>query len=508
MAAKIDIFPSFTAFSLCSLFKNRLLALSIILIFAGNYKSVGRKKKLPIIENLEIVDIADKGKAVGKVDEMVVFVSNLVPGDIADIQITRKKKNFLEGFPVQIKKKSEHRTEPFCKHFGVCGGCKWQNLSYEKQLYYKQKQVENSLQRLGQIELPETQDIIGSKKQQFYRNKLEYTFSNSRWLSDEEIKSGNEFSDRRTIGFHIPGRFDRIVHIDTCYLHDDFTNSIRNEVRTFTLNEDYEYYDPRQYEGLLRNLIIRNTEYGEWMVVVVFQKNEKEQIDKLLKHIQDKFPEINSLMYVINPKKNDTIGDLDVHLFSGRDHIFEQLGNLKFKIGPKSFFQTNTLQALELYKITQKFADLKGNEIVYDLYTGTGTIANFLASQCKKVIGLEYVDEAIGDAKENSEINNIKNTSFFAGDIKDMLTEDFVASNGKPDMIITDPPRAGMHPDVVQSIINIEPHRIIYISCNPASQARDIKLFSEKYKLTALQAVDMFPHTHHVENVVRLDLKK
>ncbi len=469
---------------------------------------MARRKRYPIIENLEIIDIADEGKAVGKADNMVVFVKGLVPGDIAHVQIRRKKKNYSEGTVTNLVKLSESRIKPFCTHFGVCGGCKWQHMSYEKQLYYKQKQVADNLQRIGQVEIPEIPAILGSNKQQHYRNKLEYTFSNIRWLSDEEIKSGDKFTDRRALGFHIPGKFDRILNIDTCYLQDDLSNRIRNEVRAFTLAKNYSYYIQGQYVGLMRNLIIRNTEYGEWMVIVVFQKNEKDKIKNLLTHIQTKFPEITSVMYMINPKVNDTIHDLDVHLFSGRNHIYEKLGDLKFKIGPKSFFQTNTLQALKLYQIAQKFAQLRGDEIVYDLYTGTGTIANFIASQCKKVIGLEYAEDAIKDAQANAKLNGIKNTTFHAGDIKDLLNEDFVSEHGVPDVIITDPPRAGMYVDVVQSILKIEAHRIVYISCNPATQARDIKILSEKYKISAIQPVDMFPHTHHVENVVRLDLKK
>jgi 23S rRNA (uracil1939-C5)-methyltransferase len=354
--------------------------------------------------------------------------------------------------------------------------------------------------------MPEIQPILGSKKQRYYRNKLEYTFTNTRWLSDEEIKSDLEIDDRRTLGFHIPGRFDRVLHIDNCYLQDDLSNKIRNAVREFSLAENYSYYDQRQNVGFLRNLIVRNTELGEWMVILVFQQNNRPLINKLLKFIENKFPEITSLMYVINNKVNDTIHDLDVHLFSGKDFINELLGNLKFKIGPKSFFQTNTSQAFELYKIAQKFADLKGNEIVYDLYTGTGTIANFLAMQCKKIIGLEYVGEAIRDAEVNAAINNITNAIFFTGDIKDLLSEDSIKDHGLPDVIITDPPRAGMHQDVLQSILKIQAHRIVYISCNPSTQARDINILSEKYKLSAIQPVDMFPHTHHVENVVRLDL--
>ncbi|MBA7529806.1 23S rRNA (uracil-C(5))-methyltransferase RlmCD [subsurface metagenome] len=454
-----------------------------------------------------IIDIADQGKAVGKADDAVVFVQGLVPGDIANVKVIRKRKNYMEGILIDLIRESDSRNQPFCQHFGVCGGCKWQNLSYDKQLYFKQKQVADNLQRIGQVEIPEIEPVIGSKKQQYYRNKLEYTFSNTRWLSDAEVRSENQFSDRRALGFHIAGKFDRILDIETCYLQNDLSNLIRNEVRAFTLSNNYSYYDQRQNQGLLRNLIIRNTEYGEWMVMLVFQYNEKNLIEKLLKHIESKFPELTSLLYVINPKVNDTIHDLDVLFFSGRDFVYEKLDDLKFKIGPKSFFQTNTFQALELYRKALHFAELKGTEIVYDLYTGAGTIANFVASHCKKVIGLDYIEEAIQDANVNSELNGITNTGFFTGDIKDLLNEDFIKQNGMPDVIITDPPRAGMHNDVVQSILNIQPGRIVYISCNPATQSRDIKLLSIKYKLTAIQPVDMFPHTHHVENIVRLDLK-
>ncbi|MBN2522588.1 MAG: 23S rRNA (uracil(1939)-C(5))-methyltransferase RlmD [Bacteroidales bacterium] len=468
---------------------------------------MARRKKLPLIKNLEIIDIADEGKAIGKTDNMVVFVKGLVPGDIADIQIKKKRKKYLEGIVIRLVKQSDLRITPFCRHFGICGGCKWQNLTYEKQLYFKQKQVADNIQRIGQLEMPELYPILGSDKQQYYRNKLEYTFSNIRWLENDEIHSGCEFKDRKALGFHIPGRFDRILHIDTCYLQNDLSNKIRNEISVYTKRENYSYYDQTKFEGLMRNLIIRNTELNEWMVIVVFQKNESSRIEKLLKHIDSEFPEITSLMYVINSKVNDTIHDLDVHLFSGRDHIYEQMGDLKFKIGPKSFFQTNTMQAYKLYEIVKKFAELKGNEIVYDLYTGTGTIANFIASECKRVIGLEYVEDAIQDAITNSECNNIRNTTFFAGDIKDLLTEKFVKKHGTPDIMITDPPRAGMHSDVLHSILKLQPYRIVYISCNPATQARDIHILRNKYKLKAIQPVDMFPHTHHVENVVQLGLK-
>jgi 23S rRNA (uracil1939-C5)-methyltransferase len=469
---------------------------------------VSRRKKFPVIENLEIVDIADEGRSVGKTETMVVMVKGLVPGDVANVQITKKRKKYAEGSVVEMVKQSDSREQAFCSHFGICGGCKWQNLKYEKQLYFKQKMVSDNLKRIGKVDVSCIKPILRSKKTQYYRNKLEFTFSASRWLNDAEISSGQEINDRRGLGFHVPGRFDRILPVDECFLQHDLSNSIRNEVGVFTRSKNYSYYDQKNNEGFLRNLIIRNTEHGEWMVIVVFRDNNKVLIEKLLGHIRDSFPGINSLMYIINPKVNDTVHDLDVHLFSGRDHIYEQLGDLKFKIGPKSFFQTNTLQAHELYKVAGSFADLKGDEIVYDLYTGTGTIANFIAGKCRSVIGLEYVEDAILDAKENSEINGIGNTSFFAGDIKDLLTTDFFRTHGIPDVIITDPPRAGMHADVLRSILETKPDRIVYISCNPATQARDINILNDRYTLTRIQPVDMFPHTHHVENVVRLDLKQ
>jgi 23S rRNA (uracil1939-C5)-methyltransferase len=437
---------------------------------------------------------------------MVVFVPGLVPGDIADVQINRKKKNFMEGFVVNLRKPSEVRVDPVCKHFGVCGGCKWQQLPYEKQLFYKQKQVEDNLQRIGKVELPEINTIAGSKEQYEYRNKLEYTFSATRWLSEEEIQSGVEINDRRALGFHIPGKFDRVIDIEKCHLQLDLSNRIRNSVKEFTLRNDYTYYHQRNNEGFMRNLIVRNTSLDEWMVVVVFHLNEDKMIADLMEQLKSGFPEITSLMYVINPKVNDTIHDLDVELYSGRDHIFEQLDGLKFKIGPKSFFQTNSKQAQELYRITREFADLNGDEVVYDLYTGTGTIANYLAKNCKKVVGIENVEAAIADARVNSEINSISNTSFYTGDMKDVLNETFFKEKGHPDVIVTDPPRAGMHADVVNVILGAQAKRIVYVSCNPATQARDINLLSEKYKVTKIQPVDMFPHTQHVENVVRLDL--
>ena len=466
---------------------------------------MGRKKKLPLISNLEIIDFAAEGKSIARLDNMVIFVKNLVPGDIADVQITRHRRKYMEGIAVELKKRSEERTAPFCSHFGTCGGCKWQILDYKKQLIYKQREVSDNLQRIAKVPLPEINPIIASHRQQFYRNKLEYTFSANRWLNDEEVISGKEISDWRALGFHLPGKFDRVLNIVKCYLQSDFSNQIRNRIREFTLKNSYSYYNHRNNSGLMRNLIIRNSSLDEWMVIVIFAHDDKEKIQVLLDLIENEFPSITSLQYVINPKLNDTINDLDIRLFAGRDHIFEKLGGLKFKIGPKSFFQTNTEQALELYKVALRFADCKGDELVYDLYTGTGTIANFIASSCNKVIGIDTVQDAIDDARINSEINHIKNTIFNSGDSKDILNPEFISKYGRPDIIITDPPRNGMHPAVIEAIKVILPERIIYISCNPSTQARDIRLLSNSYTVKCIQPVDMFPHTHHVENVVRLD---
>ena len=468
---------------------------------------MSRKKKLLILENLEIVDIAAEGMSVAKAGNMVIFVPGMIPGDIADVKITRKKRKYMTGYPIRIIKESELRIAPFCKHFGTCGGCKWQNLPYEKQIYYKQKQVADSLQRIGKVPIPELLPIIGSEKQRYYRNKLEYTFSETRWLSDEEIKAGEEISDRKALGFHIPGKFDRVLNIEECFLQDDLSNKIRNALREYTTNEGLGYYHHAQNKGFMRNLIIRNTQVGEWMVIVVFADNDIKAIEGVMKFLQTKFPEITSLLYVINKKGNDTILDLEINCFSGQDHIFEEMGDLRFKIGAKSFFQTNTAQALELYRTVLDFASLTGSDVVFDLYTGTGTIANYLARKCKKVIGIESVEAAIEDARVNASMNGITNVSFFAGDLKDLLNDEFIELHGKPDVLVTDPPRAGMHPDVVKTILNMMPAKIVYVSCNPATQARDINLLSEKYNVVAIQPVDMFPHTHHVENIAALELK-
>jgi 23S rRNA (uracil1939-C5)-methyltransferase len=466
-----------------------------------------KRKQQPLFENVEITDVAAEGKAIAKVDGMAVFVPYAVPGDIVDIQITRKKSSFAEGKVVRFESYSEKRSEPFCEHFGVCGGCKWQCLPYEEQLKYKHKQVVDNLERIGKIDLPEVNYILGASKTSFYRNKLEFTFSNKRWLTDAEILSQEEFGHKNAMGFHIPGMFDKVLNINRCWLMDDLHNSIRNSIREFCLENDYTFFDLRNQEGMMRNLIIRNTSIGEWMVIVVFFEDDKEKRDRLMEYIITKFPQITSLLYVVNQKANDTITDQEVITWSGRNHIFEEMEGLKFKIGSKSFYQTNSEQAYHLYEVARDFAQLTGDELVYDLYTGTGTIANFVSRNAKKVVGIEYVEEAIEDANVNSEINGIENTIFFAGDMKDVLTEQFINIHGKPDVIITDPPRAGMHDDVINAILNAEPNRIVYVSCNPATQARDLNLLDVKYQVKRVQPVDMFPQTHHVENVVLLERK-
>ena len=443
-----------------------------------------------------------------KVNELVIFVPYVVPGDVVDLQVKRKKNHYAEAVAVKFHEKSPLRTEPFCSHFGVCGGCKWQCLSYEEQLKYKQKQVFDNLTRIGKVELPEFRPILGSEKTRFYRNKLEFTFSNKRWLTEEEVKQDVKYDQMNAVGFHIPGAFDKVLAIDKCWLQDDISNQIRNAVRDYAYAHNFPFFDLRTQEGLLRNIMIRTSSTGELMVVLQCKVTDDEgrrKMEEILQFMADNFPQITSLMYVINNKCNDTIGDLDVEVFKGNDHIFEEMEGLRFKVGPKSFYQTNSEQAYNLYKVAREFAGLTGNELVYDLYTGTGTIANFVARQARKVVGIEYVPEAIEDAKVNSALNGIDNTLFYAGDMKDILTNDFIAEHGRPDVIITDPPRAGMHNDVIDVILAAEPKRIVYVSCNPATQARDLQLLDGKYKVTAVQPVDMFPHTHHVENVVQLE---
>lgn len=463
-----------------------------------------KKKELPLIENVEIIDVAAEGKAIAKVDDLVVFIPYVVPGDVIDLQITRKKNKYAEGKPVRFISYSPNRTEAFCEHFGICGGCKWQVLPYAEQLKYKQKQVEDNLTRIGKIELPDIHHILGSEKTQFYRNKLEFTFSNKKWLTLEQINSGESFDNMNALGFHIPGMFDKVLDIDKCWLQEDISNQIRNFIRQYCYDKNYTFFDLRNRGGLMRNLIVRTSTTGELMVIVVFYDDEKEQQEDLLTAVATEFPQITSLLYIVNQKANDTITDQDVLVWKGNDCIYEEMEGLKFKIGPKSFYQTNSEQAYNLYKIARDFANLSGDELVYDLYTGTGTIANFVASKAKKVVGIEYVEDAILDARVNSQINKIDNTLFYAGDMKDILTQDFINEHGRPDVIITDPPRAGMHDDVIKTILFAEPDRIVYVSCNPATQARDLSLLDEKYKVERVQPVDMFPHTHHVENVVLL----
>ena len=469
-----------------------------------------KKKPFPVLENITITDVAAEGKALTRVGEMVVFVPFAVPGDIVDLQIKKKKHSYCEAEVVRFIKYSNVRATPKCEHFGVCGGCKWQNLPYEEQLKAKQKQVYDQLRRIGKVELPEFQPIMGSVKTFEYRNKLEFGCCNKRWLTKEQVASGFKYDNMNGIGFHITGAFDKILPIEKCWLMDDTHNQIRNAIRDYAFENNLNFFDLRGQKGLLRDIIIRNSNTGEWMVIVQFhydQEGDEQKAKALLQHVADRFPQITALMYVNNQKCNDTIGDQDVMVFKGNDHIFETMEGLKFKVGPKSFYQTNTDQAYLLYKVAREFAQLTGEEIVYDLYTGTGTIANFVAHKAKKVIGIEYVPEAIEDAKVNSQVNGIENTSFFAGDMKDILTDDFIAEHGRPDVIITDPPRAGMHPDVISVIMKARPKRIVYVSCNPSTQARDLQLLDAEYKVVKVQPVDMFPHTPHVENVVLLESK-
>ncbi|MFC3880657.1 23S rRNA (uracil(1939)-C(5))-methyltransferase RlmD [Algoriphagus namhaensis] len=468
---------------------------------------MSRKMKNKVITNLKIEKIATEGKCLGYHDEKVVFVSGVAPGDEVDVRITRGKSTFMDGEPVKFHSYSKDRIEPFCSHFGTCGGCKWQHINYDLQKSYKRQQVVDQFQRIAKVELPEVLPILGSSETQYYRNKLDFTFSNKKWLTLDQIRSEEDF-DRNALGFHIPKMFDKIVDVDHCYLQGGISNDVRNELRTFALGNKLSFYDIRNQVGLLRNLIIRTTSTDETMVIVQFGELDQESIDLVMNFLKEKFPSITSLLYVINTKGNETFHDLDLVTFAGKAYIEEEMEGLRFRIGPKSFYQTNSKQAYELYKVAREFADLKGDEIVYDLYTGTGTIANFVAKQAKQVIGVEYVEAAIADAKINSQINAIENTLFYAGDMKDILNEEFISSHAAPDVIITDPPRAGMDEKVVQMLLRLEAPTIVYVSCNPATQARDLAILDEKYKVEKVQPVDMFPQTYHVENVVRLTLKK
>ncbi|MFC7525148.1 23S rRNA (uracil(1939)-C(5))-methyltransferase RlmD [Parapedobacter sp. GCM10030251] len=457
------------------------------------------------LSDISITDIAEEGKGVGKAGELVLFVDKAIPGDVVDVELMRKKKNFAEARISRLIRPSPHRTDAFCRHFGICGGCKWQHMDYDAQLIYKQKSVDNALSRLGKVNTSGMERILASPQTQYYRNKLEYTFSNKRWFT--EVEDEQTALQPNALGFHVPLRFDKILNVEHCYLQQSPSNEIRNKLRMFALEQQISFYDLRMHEGALRNLIIRTASTGELMVIVVFAYADEDTVARTLTFLAKEFPQITSLLYILNQKKNDTIFDQDVHLYAGRDHIFEEMEGLRFKIGAKSFYQTNSMQAYELYKIARDFASFEGHERVYDLYTGAGTIANFIARHVREVIGVEYVPSAIDDAKINSQINGIDNTRFYAGDMKDVLTPEFVATHGKPDVVITDPPRAGMHPDVVARLLEMEAPKIVYVSCNAATQARDLALLNEKYDVKRIRPVDMFPHTQHVENVVLLSLK-
>jgi 23S rRNA (uracil1939-C5)-methyltransferase len=458
-----------------------------------------------VLQNVRITDIGAEGNAIARFDNQVVFVPMLIPGDIVDISIIRKRRRYMEGSVVRFHEYSADRIKPRCGHFGVCGGCKWQHLPYHLQLFYKEKQVKDNLTRIAKVEIPEINPIIGSSEIFYYRNKLEYTFSDRRWLTREEIISDTNFIREDALGFHIPGLFDKVLDIKECHLQPDPSNAIRDAVRRFARKRAFSFFNLREHNGFLRNLVIRNTSDGRVMVIVVFYLDEKERIERLMDFLASEFQQISSLYYIINTKWNDSLADQQPVLYGGADHLLEEMEGLRFRIGPKSFYQTNTKQSLRLYKAVKEFAGLTGNEIVYDLYTGAGTIANYIADSARKVVGIEYIEEAVKDAKENSRINKITNTNFFAGDIRLVLNEQFISLNGKPDVIITDPPRAGMHKDVVKSVISVSPEKVVYISCNPATQARDIAIMSDHYMVKRIQPVDMFPHTHHVENIILLE---
>ena len=464
---------------------------------------MGRRRK-QVLEDVTILDIADKGQALARVNEMVVFVTGVVPGDVCDIQIKRKRKNYAEGYVLKIKELSPIRIDAKCKYFGVCGGCKWQHLGYEKQLEFKNKQVGDALQRIGKVKVDAFEPILGSANVFEYRNKLEFSFSHRRWLTQEEVDSGQVFDDVPSLGFHVPGRWDKVLDVKECHLMAEPSNAVRNRVRDIALANEFSYYNLNEQTGFLRNLIVRSTMTGEWMVILSVAEDRPADVKLILDTLVAEFPQLTSVLWVFNDKPNDTIADLDILVHHGNDHIMEEMEGLKFRVGPKSFYQTNGPQAYELYKVARDFAALTGNEVVYDLYTGTGTIAQFVAKQAKKVVGIEYIEPAIADAKLNAELNGIVNTSFYAGDMKDVFTRELIAKEGKPDVVITDPPRAGMHADVVARLNELLPDRIVYVSCNPATQARDIQLLSENYEVKKVRPVDMFPHTHHVESVALL----
>jgi 23S rRNA (uracil1939-C5)-methyltransferase len=465
-----------------------------------------KKTNYEILEHIRIEEMVAEGKCLARHDNMVVFVGGVAPGDVVDLRITRKKKSFMEAEAINFHSYSEVRVQPFCEHFGTCGGCKWQHIGYDTQLYYKQKQVQDNLERIGKVALPTFDPILGSAKDRFYRNKLEFTFSNYGWLTNEQIKSGEEH-ERRALGFHMPGRFDKILDIQNCYLQPEPSNTIRLAVRDYAHANNLVFFDKMRMNGWLRNLIIRTANTGELMVILQVYHEDQEAMTGIMEHLATTFPEITSLHYIVNGKGNETFHDLEVVCYKGLPYIHEEMEGIRFRVGPKSFYQTNADQAYELYRLTREFAGLTGNELVYDLYTGAGTIANFVARQCREVIGIEYVPSAIEDAKINSQINNITNTTFYAGDMKDILSDELIARHGRPDVVITDPPRAGMDERVVAKLLQVHANRIVYVSCNPATQARDLELLSEKYDVTRVQPVDMFPQTHHVENIVLLTAK-
>ena len=468
---------------------------------------MGRKKLDLILENVKIEAVAAEGKSLAHVDGTVVFVEFAVPGDIVNVKVTKKKKNYMEGFILEIVKPSEDRLQPFCEHFGICGGCRWQPLPYDMQLKAKQQQVWDQLVRIGHLEIPDISPILPSDKTKYYRNKLEFTFSNKRWIYNNEDPDSLTDEERLGLGFHVGKFFDKVLDIKHCSLQPEPSNEIRLFIREYAISHNLEFYNIRENTGFLRNIIVRNNQVGDVMLTVCFAYDDQDKIVPMLDAIAAEFPQIKSLHYVINEKLNDSISDLDCILYKGEDAIWETMGKLKFKIGPKSFYQTNSEQAYKLYSVAKEFAALTGNEVVYDLYTGTGTIAQFISDKASKVIGIEYVKEAIEDARINAEANGITNCTFFDGDMKDILTADFIKEHGKPEVMIIDPPRAGMHPDVVKVIMEAAPERIVYVSCNPASQARDLAMMSPMYEITAVQPVDMFPHTMHVENVCALKLK-
>jgi 23S rRNA (uracil1939-C5)-methyltransferase len=467
-----------------------------------------KRKFIPyVIENLEITAAGSEGKCIARHDEKVIMVDHAVPGDVVNVRVNSNKKSFSFATIQEIIKPSADRVDTFCQHFGMCGGCKSQQMSYEAQLRYKQQQVHDAFERIGKFPFPALTPILGSANTTYYRNKCEFSFIDRKWLTSMDQFDTMSVDELKGLGYHIPGRFDKIFDVEHCYLQHPMANEIRNAVRDFGKANSYDFFNPYNQEGFLRNIILRNNEAGQWMVILCFKKDDDEKREAILNHLKDKFPQIASLLYIINPKMNDTIYDLDVHVFNGEDHLIELLEDLKFKIGPKSFFQTNTLQTQNLYGKTRELAGLTGNENVYDLYTGVGSIALFVSKLAKQVVGIEYVESAIEDAKVNAALNNITHTHFYAGDMKDVLNDELIAKHGKPDVIITDPPRAGMHPDVIAKILEVAAPKVVYVSCNPATQARDIAMMEEKYKVTSVQPVDMFPHTHHVENIALLELK-